>query len=153
MASFKDTKGDIWEVSFSVQEALDLEDKLGLTIENIHTLGGEPSGKINPRVVVRNMAKLVNVLFVVCGDQAKERGLTDREFGRRFNMHVFSNAAEAFFRAFLNFTLSPEAMAQAAGVMDRKSSLIARKIANAEEGLLAKLESLNSASDTPASAE
>jgi hypothetical protein len=140
MAVFRDAKGRDWTVVVDtttvkpVRESLqiDLLDTSGRTLER---LADEP-------------ALLVDVLWVLCRDEAKERGVTDIQFGQALVGDSIDAATAALMEAVTDFFPSRKrdvlrrASAMAERVRQKGTDLALAKIENPEleAKLLATME-------------
>ena len=140
MAVFRDAKGRDWTVTVDtttvkpVREALqvDLLDTTGRTLER---LADDPS-------------LLVDVLWVLCRDEAKERGVSDVQFGQALVGDSIDAATNALMEAVTDFFPSRKrdvlrrASAMAERVRQKGTELAMSKIENPdlEAKLLATME-------------
>jgi hypothetical protein len=63
---------------------------------------------VNGRIDLNRAAKLVNLFYVVCEKQCKERKISEQEFGELMAGETFGNCLLAFQEALLNFIPKPE---------------------------------------------
>jgi len=59
------------------------------------------------RFDVQNAKRLVNVLYVLCEEQCKERNITDEQFGRMLMSSLFGSAYKALMEEIENFIPDP----------------------------------------------
>lgn len=165
MSSFKDTTGRQWLVDITINEVRRVKSlaKLDLLdLENGRSL----------QALANDPVLLVDVLYILCQDQAQREGLTDEQFGRIFRGDVIESATEALFEALVNFfppqrqTLLRKVMemAKAMGQKERQmvetyleSPLIQQAFDKELEKLERKLKGLltagNSSTTSPESSE
>jgi hypothetical protein len=149
MASFTDNKGTVWEVPFTIHQAMRIKAVLGIDLAQV---GAKADAKAAFDELVGDFARMVNILFVCCEKQAKELNVGDQEFAERMDLQVFGDGLEAFTVSFVDFFLKGPAKERARTILGRKGGILGRGILAAEEKVLAKLESFGSASASPASA-
>lgn len=75
---------------------------------------------------------LVDVLFVLCQDQARMLGLTDEDFGRSFGGDTLEQAAEAFLAELVDFFPNPRIRAGLTEVIRKGKQLRERILDHAE---------------------
>jgi hypothetical protein len=147
MRTFKDNAGRTWSLTLNVWTVKKVRDLLGVDLLD---LGGEsatgPSDK-KPGLLFRLIADpvlLVDVLYVVCRDQADETGITDEQFGRAMGGDAIDAATKAFLEELADFTPSPRDRARARKVIETTWAMIEK----AQDVLDARLEK-----ELPAAAE
>lgn len=101
--TFQDTQGRLWAVSITVRDAKRLRDLLGLNLYGLAENGFVGLGEL-----LADPVQLVDVLYVLCKDQADERKLSDEEFGRAFAGDTIEAGAHAFLEAFTDFFPNPQ---------------------------------------------
>ena len=82
MRTFKDNAGRTWSLTLSVWTVKKVRDLLGVDLLD---LGGESASAQKPGLLFRLISDpvlLVDVLYVVCKDQADSASVTDEQFGR-----------------------------------------------------------------------
>jgi len=97
MHSFKDAEGRAWDVEVTPYTLGNVRDLLGIDVARMAT-ARELFGMIADDPIT-----LVNVLYVLCRDQAEERDISDRDFGRLLLGDVIDRATEAFVQGVVDF--------------------------------------------------
>jgi hypothetical protein len=93
---FEDATGERWELDVSVQTVIDCRKELQVDLYG-------DARKIFRRIEQDDVEFTANLLYVVCKDKIEERGLSDRDFGRRLKDEVIYVATKEFFRALADF--------------------------------------------------
>jgi len=168
MRSFKDNADRTWTVTLNVYAVKKVRDLLGVDLLD---LGGEPSTSAGPvdkpdngllYRLIADPVLLVDVLYVVCQEQADEANVTDEQFGRAMAGDAIDGATKAFLEELADFTPSPRDRARARKVIDATWKLIdraqdvldARADAELDRAAEAALSALGSSSgSSPASSE
>lgn len=137
------------------------------TLKRVRTLAGVEINKWTGKDTIDRMIELfgdpilfVDVLYVLCEEQCKERGITDERFGRSMRADSIEQAAEAFWGAFADFCRSQgrEAMLLILEKMkqfsDRATTLALTEVRKLDvETMVQSLTSRLSATSSPASSE
>jgi len=170
MRSFKDNADRTWSLTlnvYAVKKVRDLlqVDLLDLSDSGAHSTslgaGEKPDNGLLYRLIA-DPVLLVDVLYVVCQEQADEAGVTDEQFGRAMSGDAIDGATKAFLEELADFTPSPRDRARARKVIDATWKLIdraqdvldARADAELERAAEAALSALgNSSGNLPASSE
>lgn len=98
MHLFKDSKGNEWDVSINVGSARDVKSLLDISLYELIDDGVKGLGAL-----LADPSRLVDVLYVLCRGQCKERGISDEDFGRAFNGDTLEAAADAFTEELVDF--------------------------------------------------
>jgi len=158
MRSFKDNADRTWTVTLNVYAVKKVRDLLQVDLLD---LGGD--AKDGNGLLYRLIADpvlLVDVLYVVCQEQADEANVTDEQFGRAMAGDAIDGATKAFLEELADSTPSPRDRARARKVIDATWKLIdraqdvldARADAELERAAEAALSALGSSSgSSPAS--
>jgi len=101
--AFKDSGGRPWVVEVNVTTARRVKALLGV---NLLTLVGRDGAKALGDLLDDHFT-LVDVLYVLCLDQAGAEGVTDEGFGRLMGGDVLEAAADAFLEALIDFFPNP----------------------------------------------
>jgi len=155
MRVFKDTAGREWSLALNVYAVKKVRDLLSLDLLD---LGG--SDKPGDGLLFRLIADpvlLVDLLYVVCKDQADKEGVTDEQFGQAMSGDVIDAASKAFLEELADFTPSPRDRARAKKVIEATWALIDRAqdlldakadkaLPAAAEALLAEMSAIGSLS-------
>jgi len=149
MRTFNDNAGRSWSLALNVWTVKKVRDLLGVDLLD---LGGESatgSSDKKPGLLFRLIADpvlLVDVLYVVCKDQADGAGVTDEQFGRAMGGDAIDAATKAFLEELADFTPSPRDRARARKVIETTWAMIdkAQDVldAKAEKELPAAVEAL-----------
>jgi len=149
MRTFNDNAGRSWSLALNVWTVKKVRDLLGVDLLD---LGGESatgSSDKKPGLLFRLIADpvlLVDVLYVVCKDQADGAGVTDEQFGRAMGGDAIDAATKAFLEELADFTPSPRDRARARKVIETTWAMIdkAQDVldARAEKELPAAVEAL-----------
>jgi len=132
MRTFKDNAGRSWTVTLNVWTVKKVRDLLQVDLLD---LGGAPStspgsgetpGNGLLYRLIADPVLLVDVLYVVCQEQADEAGVTDEQFGRAMSGDAIDGATKAFLEELADFTPSPRDRARARKVIDATWNLIDR---------------------------
>ena len=168
MRTFNDNAGRTWSLTLNVWTVKKVRDLLGVDLLN---LGGESatgSSDKKPGLLFRLIADpvlLVDVLYVVCKDQADGASVTDEQFGRAMGGDAIDAATKAFLEELADFTPSPRDRARARKVIETTWAMIdkaqdvldaraEKELPAAVETLLAEMSALGSLStSSPASSE
>ena len=152
MRTFKDNAGRTWSLTLNVWTVKKVRDLLGVDLLD---LGGESatgSSDKKPGLLFRLIADpvlLVDVLYVVCRDQADGASVMDEQFGRAMGGDAIDAATKAFLEELADFTPSPRDRARARKVIETTWAMIdkAQDVldAKAEKELPAAVESALSA--------
>jgi len=149
MRTFKDNAGRTWSLTLNVWTVKKVRDLLGLDLLD---LGGDAATRDKPGLLFRLIADpvlLVDVLYVVCRDQADGASVTDEQFGRAMGGDAIDAATKAFLEELADFTPSPRDRARARKVIETTWAMIdkAQDVldAKAEKELPAAVESALSA--------
>ena len=149
MRTFNDNAGRTWSLTLNVWTVKKVRDLLGVDLLD---LGGEAATRDKPGLLFRLIADpvlLVDVLYVVCKDQADEASVTDEQFGRAMGGDAIDAATKAFLEELADFTPSPRDRARARKVIETTWAMIdkAQDVldAKAEKELPAAVESALSA--------
>jgi len=157
MRTFKDNAGRTWSLTLNVWTVKKVRDLLGVDLLD---LGGESASAQKPGLLFRLIADpvlLVDVLYVVCKDQADSASITDEQFGRAMGGDAIDAATKAFLEELADFTPSPRDRARARKVIATTWAMIEKaqdvldakaekELPAAVETLLAEMSALGSSS-------
>ena len=165
MRTFNDNAGRTWSLTLNVWTVKKVRDLLGVDLLD---LGGESASAQKPGLLYRLIADpvlLVDVLYVVCKDQADGASVTDEQFGRAMGGDAIDAATKAFLEELADFTPSPRDRARARKVIATTWAMIEKaqdvldaraekELPAAVETLLAEMSALGSSStSSPASSD
>jgi len=101
--SFKDTEGRPWVLSISVFQAKRVKALLGVDLLSL--FDNKCEGLI---ALVTDMVTLVDVLYVLCMEEANKRNVSDEDFGKAMGGDVLQFAVEAFTDELIDFFPDPK---------------------------------------------
>ena len=139
MERFKDASDREWTLTVTVKTVKAIRDELNIDITKMF----EPSETMN---VIGDPVTFVNVLFIVCREQATVRGLNDEKFGEALydggDGDVVETARECLIREMLRFfpkarqEMVRATLAKAKELQDVTSDLILKRISGIDVQLL-----------------
>jgi hypothetical protein len=106
MHSFKDTKDRTWLLEINVAAAKKVR---ALTGVDLYRLVENDFAKLQE--LLRDPITLIDVIYVLCQEQAEKLGMNDEAFGGSFAGETVSAAADAFVEAFISFSQDRRAAA------------------------------------------
>jgi len=130
MRVFKDSEARSWSLVINVANAKRVRTILGIDFNNVISEGFDAISKI-----VSNSIDLVDVLYVLCKEEADKRSLTDEDFGRSFNGDVLEAAANAFVEELIDFFPNARAREDLRKVIDAGKTVRDKVMALAETKL------------------
>lgn len=158
--TFTDTKGRLWTIMISGYELKRVREMTGVRLADLDDDGYQPLAAL-----LKDTEKFIDVVYVLCLDDANERKVTDVEFGRSLAGDVLTEAAESFRRAFEDFCPSQRRKtlqslaAKAKTLQEKAGDLVAETIENVDpERIIEELrqrlsERKKSVANSPESAE
>lgn len=96
--SFTDTNGARWTVEINVSTVRRCRSVVGVDLMQAATSGGEALSAL-----VTDPVGLVDVLYLCCEREAKDRGVSDEDFGRGLAGDAIERATAAFVQALIDF--------------------------------------------------
>jgi hypothetical protein len=103
MASFKDSKKRVWVVEIDVTTIKRIKSVLGVDLLTV----ADDSGQMLDRLA-SDAVFLVDLLYVICKDQADKLKVTDEDFGRLFSKgEIIQAAGIALQEAIIDFFPEP----------------------------------------------
>lgn len=104
MKQFTDTKGRVWDVELNVRQMKRVRDVLGVDLVNVIQAGKDGAVATDTLDRVANdPIILVDILWVLCEEQAKAAGVTDADFGSSLAGDSISEATRAFLDELVDF--------------------------------------------------
>lgn len=97
-SSFKDLKDRTWTIEINVYSVKTVKERLGVNIFTLVDNRYEGLTKLQG-----DLAKLVDVIFCLCEEQAKAKVVSDEDFGRALAGDALGAANDAFEVALINF--------------------------------------------------
>lgn len=98
MAEFKDKHGSTWTIELDVGLVEDVQNKTTVNLDDMLEKPEEFASLLQ-----KSPRKLVEMLYILCGDQIEERKIPPEEFGRLFNRETLDNATNALLEAIISF--------------------------------------------------
>tara|TARA_B100000519_G_scaffold57573_2_gene48144 strand:- start:343 stop:834 length:492 start_codon:yes stop_codon:yes gene_type:complete len=101
MSKFTDTEGRVWNVQLTVHLAKQVKQRLDVDLlnEQIH----ETLASLTDDIV-----KGVDVLYVLCSEQAEKNNVTDEQFGQSLSGDVLFDGINAMVEALIDFFPNPK---------------------------------------------
>jgi len=125
MRSFKDNADRTWTITLNVFAVKKVRDLLNVDLLDLGGDQAEPGNGLLYRLIA-DPVLLVDVLYVICKDQADGANVSDEQFGRAMAGDVIDAATRAFLEELADFTPSPRDRARARKVIDATWKLIDR---------------------------
>jgi hypothetical protein len=100
--SFKDNTGKVWVIRVNVSTIRRVKEYLEIDLRNLADDKMKPLGEL-----LSDELTFVNVLYVLCQDQADKQGITDEQFGAAMYGDVIEEATNAFLEAWQGFFRGP----------------------------------------------
>ncbi len=98
MQVFKDNEGRAWVIQIHVAAIKKCRALLDVDLPNLME-----DGFTKLAATVADVVKLIDILYVLCQDQANERKVTDEDFGRAMWGDVMESASNAFIKELIDF--------------------------------------------------
>lgn len=106
MRVFKDNAGRAWAIAVHVAAVKKVRGLLGLDLYSLVDDRFQGLGKL-----LSDPVTLVDVLYVLCKDEADKLGVTDEDFGRAMAGDAIEHASAAFLEEFTDFFPDPRVRA------------------------------------------
>lgn len=151
MKQFTDKKGRVWNLEINVFQFKRCRDILDFDLSALRNILVPTS--TGPKVLaslIDEPITFVNVLYVLCMDQAKADGVSDEEFGQSFDGETLERATNAFLEELALFLPEPVRSALTK-IKEKAVEAVAAARAELSEEKISEL--LNSAIATPVSSE
>lgn len=97
MTTFTDAQDRVWKLQLDVVMLEDFKAH-GVDVDDLF----QDSSKLAVLFMTKP-AKLVEIFYIACEDQVKERGMTEREFGKMFTRDTLDKAANALIQEIICF--------------------------------------------------
>jgi hypothetical protein len=94
---FTDAKGREWRIELTYGVLQQVKEDLGIDLLDVQSGGAKSQG------LGFDLTAFINLLFVVCEDQAKEANLSDVDFGRSLGGSALKEAFDAFQAEYVDF--------------------------------------------------
>ena len=104
MKTFTDNKGRTWEVALNIRQMKRVRDVLGVDLVNV--ISATKDGGVSTDTLERvanDPILLVDILWVLCENQAKEAGISDEDFGSSLAGESVEDATRAFLDELVDF--------------------------------------------------
>ena len=125
MRTFQDNAGRSWTVTLNVWTVKKVRDLLQVDLLDLGGDEAKPGNGLLYRLIA-DPVLLVDVLYVVCREQAEGANVTDEQFGRAMAGDAIDGATKAFLEELADFTPSPRDRARARKVIEATWKLIDR---------------------------
>jgi len=125
MRSFKDNADRTWTVTLNIYAVKKVRDLLQVDLLDLGGEEAKPGAGLLYRLIA-DPVLLVDVLYVVCKEQADGAGVSDEQFGRAMAGDAIDAATRAFLEELADFTPSPRDRARARKVIAATWTLIDR---------------------------
>lgn len=102
MRQFRDNREQTWDVTLNVSQVRAVRDILGVDLLKIIEANSDVFAKLDDPYT------LCDVLYVLCRQQAAERGITDEQFGVGLGGDSLDAGAGALLEALIDFFPSPK---------------------------------------------
>lgn len=119
MQTFRDNAGRTWTVQVNVHAIKQVRAVLGIDLYAMIEDGLRKLGEL-----LSDPVALVDVLYVLCRDEADKLGVSDEDFGRAMAGEAIERAADAFVEAFTDFFPNPRVRAGIRKVTDAGRAVI-----------------------------
>lgn len=159
MRIFKDSRGQDWQIILNVHQMKRVRAALGVDLVNVITLDKDGTVKVDlVDRIASDPCLLVDILWVLVEEQAKEIGVSDEQFGCSLAGESIAEATKAFLDELVDF------FPGAKRLFLKKAVEIARKYTVEWTGALEKAledpklderiaQSIGSSANLPASSE
>lgn len=146
MAKFTDHTGAEWGLRLTVGSVADVKRETGVNL----ALVSKDTSWVD--AIFGDPAKLVEILYVLCGDQCKAAGVSPEEFGHRFDGPTLEAAGDSLAQAIADFfPRSAVARAVGAGLTKLLTAMDAKAVAEIERRISTACSSPSSAPESPGS--
>lgn len=132
MHTFTDAAGRVWTITIHVAAIKRVHARLGLNLYQLLDDRFQALGAL-----LGDPLRLVDVLYVLCQDEAQARNISDEDFGRAMFGDAIHHAAEAFLEELIDFFPDPRGrqslqtiLAEARKVRDRMLDRAERVLAS-----------------------
>ena len=116
MPTFQDNASRTWSVNFTVDDVKRMRQDMDFDLLEIFA-GGQTTESLIMRLR-GDPVLLVDLLYVVCQEQANNNNVSDEDFGRAMAGDAILHATNAFLEAAVNFSPSPRDRARMTAAME-----------------------------------
>lgn len=95
---FKDSSGRDWKLKLNYGLILDVKDQTDLDLDALLS-----NPKVFAEIILANPKKLIELLWVICEEQAKAYDVTPRDFGRMFDRETLDTSTNALIESIVDF--------------------------------------------------
>ena len=105
MHSFQDKNGKKWNIELNVGTAKRVKSECEIDLVNVITMSRDGKAQASPlERLAEDPILLVDVLFSLCKEQAKESGIDDFAFAELFNADAVEQSSNALMEEIINFS-------------------------------------------------
>lgn len=133
MSAFKDRNGRQWLIDINVGAIKRVRSELKINLCSLIDDGFKGLNEL-----MSDPIQLVDVVFVLCQEQAKSAGILDTQFGESLSGESLQSMADAFFEAYVDF--SPDRSRAALRSIATKAKQLTEKCGAMLEKDLASLD-------------
>jgi hypothetical protein len=130
MRAFKDNAGRTWTVAINVAAIKRVRGLAGVDLFGLVDDGFKGLAKL-----LGDPIDLVDVLYVLCKDEADKLGITDEDFGRAMAGDAIGSASDAFLEELTDFFPDPRVRAGMRKVIDAGRKVRDRMLVRMDEKL------------------
>lgn len=130
MRTFTDAAGRVWTLAIHVAAIKRVHARLGL---NLYQLLDDRFQSLG--ALLGDPVRLVDVLFVLCQDEAQARNVSDEDFGRAMFGDAIHHAAEAFLEELIDFFPDPRGRQSLHTILTEARNVRHRMLDRAEQML------------------
>ncbi len=144
MRTFTDNAGREWRLSLNIAEAKRVRDSLAFDLFDVGT---------SIKRLSMDPILLCDVIYVLCREQADERGVSDEDFGRAMAGDAIAAATDALLEEYVDFCPSPRDRANLRRAIEtsefaraKAQDLVERRLSNAKQQIESQLSALGDGS-------
>jgi hypothetical protein len=139
MQKFKDIHGRDWTVNVTVSTVKRVKAQLDIDMLN----------NIDEFIkLTKDIMSLCDILYVVCWDEAEQRGITDEQFAASLGGPVLREAESALSEAYIAFFPDPKVAANLRVANEKYNVLLEKALALVEKKTPEKIKQLDSDIET-----
>lgn len=139
MQQFKDVNGDAWTIELNIGTARKIRSRMR-QVETLNEIDFLDYASL--LFSLNDVFFAADLLFVVCEEEAKERGIDSEEFGTRLKGKVLFDAVAAFTAEYLDFFPDPATAQKMKTLVEKNQKVqtaLCDAIVNAAEEEMTKL--------------
>jgi len=110
MKTFKDSKGRLWQIAVNVFTVKQVKSQLDVDLTQAVVMSSTPQTQPDVSLIDRlnnDPVLLADVLYVICRQEAEEKGVSDEEFGRSLAGRPIADATMALLEEIVDFFPDP----------------------------------------------